>query len=129
MLTVAIVLGGLTAMNAQDKKDLKKVDQQKQEILQNKQDVKELSNTKSLKQESVTLKDQPVKGFQSVDNTKLPTAVQNYVKQTYQGATVTKAAMNSNGIYQLEISDAKTKAPRKVYVDKNGKAVVESLKN
>ncbi|HZW77288.1 MAG TPA: hypothetical protein VFF21_03150 [Flavobacteriaceae bacterium] len=131
-LTIAIVLGGLTAMNAQAK-DLKSVSQDKntvpdkENVTERKQDL----STKKTTELSPATNQQPVKAapqvYQKVEHSKVPAPVQQEIAKKHKGSKISTASVNSAGIYKVELIGA-DKTQRTIYVDKNGKEIKDDLK-
>lgn len=128
ILTVAVVIGGLVTMNAQETKQLKaqtSKDKVKTEMLEKKETLK---NQKSLRSSAEVKSDKASKrNFESIANNEIPSAVEKQVKQNYNNATISKASVNSKGVYRLEVLD-ENNSKKVVYITKDGERMSKSLK-
>lgn len=126
ILTIAVVLGGLVTMNAQEVKQLKSSnDKIKAEKLEKKEAVK---NQQTLRTSTDAIsKKEAKRNSKAVSVDQLPNAVQKQVKENFNNSTISKASVNAKGIYRLEVMDANN-AKKIVYITQDGKLVNQSLR-
>lgn len=104
ILSVAIVLGGLTAMNAQS-------DQ-----------AKTLSNSSA----KASMSSEVIQDYKEVKTSEVPQNVLASLSKTYDGVSVSKAYVNERGEYKLELTTADKKTAT-VYTNGKGEVVKNEL--
>ncbi|MGO3181469.1 MAG: hypothetical protein ACTIJ9_01420 [Aequorivita sp.] len=113
ILSAAVVLGGLTAVTAQTSKEAM--------ALNTPQTVAE-TQVESQPNTVNENEDTPVQDYKEVKASEVPQPVLEALAQNYSGATISKAYINAQGEYKLELAtvdnDSKT-----VYINGNGEEV------
>ncbi|HLV93153.1 MAG TPA: hypothetical protein VKX34_08535 [Aequorivita sp.] len=112
VLSVAIVLGGLTVVNAQSEKAVKSVSKSSQSV-------EAQAQAPSLAA--------AVQDYKEVKASEVPQPVKETVAKNFNGATISKAYVNAKGEYKLQLTTADKKSAT-VYADANGQLVKNELK-
>ncbi len=125
ILSTAIVLGGLTAVTAQTDKEQTAMNNQKQTAVEAQvenrieaaQDAETIEVTEAIETEIVATT--PTQDYKEVKASKVPQAVQDAIAKDFGGATISKAYVNANGDYKLDLATADKKAAT-VYANAKG---------
>ncbi|MGO3184002.1 MAG: hypothetical protein ACTIJ9_14340 [Aequorivita sp.] len=134
ILSTAIVLGGLTAVTAQsDKKEITAMNEKQQTVseaqvekrISEAQDVKSTVVEKGAETKASATK--AVQDFKEIKSTELPKAVQEAVATDFEGASISKAYVNSNGDYKIQLATADAKQAT-VYANEKGEWIKSELK-
>ena len=138
ILSTAIVLGGLTAATAQDKEPTA-MNEQKQTAVEAQvesrieaaQDVDAVVET-----EATVATDAPTaeiaaadvaQDYKEVKASEVPQTVQDAVAKDFSGATISKAYVNAQGDYKIELATADAKKAT-VYANAKGEWIKNELK-
>lgn len=132
ILSAAIVLGGLTAVTAQNQKEITAMSEQPQteaetqveNRLDNAQDVENLS---AVKESAATEEVVPVQDYKEVQSAELPRAVRDAVSKDFEGAAISKAYVNAKGDYKIELATEDAKQAT-VYANAKGEWIKNELK-
>ncbi len=133
ILSTAIVLGGLTAVTAQTDKEATALNDQKQTAVEAQvesrieaaQDVDAVVATKAVGAENAAT--DVVQDFKEVDASEVPQTVKDAVAKDFSGATISKAYVNANGEYKIQLATADDKAAT-VYANAKGEWIKNELK-
>lgn len=139
ILIAALVFGGSIVANAQAV-SLKTSDQMKQETqAKQKEEIArklEIQNDAASKkamsaEQKVQVAQKGSRSYNEVSISEVPQAVQDALAKQNPGASISKAAVDSRGIYKLQISDAsQDSGTRTIYINKSGISdAPSSLKN
>lgn len=140
ILITALMFGGLVAANAQDVslKSSKQVKQEAQAKKQEEQNARQLeiqndaaAKRSAIVEEKAKISQKRTRKYNEVGVSEVPQAVKDVVTKKHNGASISRAAVDSRGIYRLKISDAsKDSGTRTVYINKSGVSnAPASLKN
>lgn len=132
ILSTAIVLGGLTAATAQDKEPTA-MNEQKQTAVEAQvesrieaaQDADAAVATDAVVAEIAAT--DVAQDYKEVQASEVPQAVQDAVANDFDGATISKAYVNAQGEYKIELATADAKTAT-VYVNANGEWIKNELK-
>ncbi len=123
ILSTAIVLGGLTAATAQTEKEPTAMNEQKQSAVE-----AQVENRIDAAQDAETaVVATPPQDYKEVKATDVPAAVQEAVKADFAGATISKAYVNANGEYKIQLATADKKAAT-VYANAKGEWIKNDMK-
>lgn len=132
ILSTAILLGGLTAVTAQTDKvtamnetQQTTVEAQVENRLSDAEEVKMTVVDGSLAAEAKTAK--IAQNYKEVKSSDLPQAVQDAVGADFDGATISKAYVNAQGDYKIELATADAKQAT-VYANAKGEWIKNELK-
>ena len=120
ILSAAIVLGGLTAVNAQTEKEVTAMNVQDQSAIENR-----LDNAQDADLSAVA--EDVVQDYKEVKASEVPDNLKEVVAKNYKGATISKAYVNANGEYKLELATADAKSVT-VQTDAKGQLVQNEIK-
>lgn|SRR5690554_1194929 len=112
VLSVAIVLGGFTVVNAQSDKSVKSVNKTSQSV------------EAQVQAPSMAA---AVQDYKEVKASEVPQTVKDAVAKNVNGATISKAYVNAKGEYKLQLTTADLKSAT-VYADANGQLIKNELK-
>ncbi|MDC8002187.1 hypothetical protein POV26_14160 [Aequorivita todarodis] len=138
ILSTAIVLGGLTAATAQDKEPTA-MNEQKQtaveaqvenriEAAQDADAVVETEATVATDAATAEIAATDVaQDYKEVKASEVPQAVQDAVAKDFSGATISKAYVNAQGDYKIELATADAKKAT-VYANAKGEWIKNELK-
>ncbi|MBT0606890.1 hypothetical protein [Aequorivita echinoideorum] len=121
ILSAAIVLGGLTAATAQTEKEPTAMNAQKQSATQ-----AQMENRLDAAQDAA-IPSKPVQDYKEVKVTDVPVPVREAVKKDFSGATISKAYVNANGEYKIDLATADKKAST-VYATAQGEWIKSDKK-
>lgn len=132
ILSTAIVLGGLTAATAQDKEPTA-MNEQKQTAVEAQvesrieaaQDADAAVATDAVAAEIAAT--DVAQDYKEVQASEVPQAVQDAVANDFDGATISKAYVNAQGEYKIELATADAKTAT-VYANANGEWIKNELK-
>lgn len=123
ILSTAIVLGGLTAATAQTEKETTAMNEQKQTAVEAK-----VENRLDAVQDAETaVVATPVQDYKEVKASEVPQTVKDAVTKDFSGATISKAYVNANGEYKIQLATADKKAAT-VYANAKGEWIKNELK-
>ena len=123
ILSTAIVLGGLTAATAQTEKEPTAMNEQKQSAIE-----AQVERRIDAAQDAETaVVATPPQDYKEVKATDVPAAVQEAVKADFAGATISKAYVNANGEYKIQLATADKKAAT-VYANAKGEWIKNDMK-
>lgn len=120
ILSAAIVLGGLTAATAQTEKETTAMNEQKQTAVE-----AQVENRIDAAQDATVAP--PVQEYKEVKAADVPQTVQDAVAKDFSGATISKAYVNANGEYKLDLATADKKAAT-VYANAKGQWIKNEMK-
>ena len=135
ILSTAIVLGGLTAATAQDKEPTA-MNEQKQTAVEAQvesrieaaQDADAVVETALEKQFEAEIAAADVaQDYKEVKASEVPQTVQDAVAKDFSGATISKAYVNAQGDYKIELATADAKKAT-VYANAKGEWIKNELK-
>lgn len=151
ILSAAIVLGGLTAATAQTDKEQTALNQQKQTTVEaqveNRLDAAQdvdatqdadatvateatvVTETEAVNADVVTttVATVAVQDYKEVKVSEVPQTVQDALTKDFNGATISKAYVNAQGEYKLDLATADKKAAT-VYADAKGQWIKNEMK-
>ena len=123
ILSTAIVLGGLTAATAQTDKEPTAMNEQKQTAVE-----AQVENRIEAAQDAETaVVAETVQDFKEVKASEVPQTVKDAVAKDFSGATISKAYVNANGDYKLDLATADKKAAT-VYANAKGEWIKNDMK-
>ncbi|OAB79998.1 hypothetical protein [Cochleicola gelatinilyticus] len=122
MLTAVFAFGTLTAVNAQDAKEVKEV--QKEPTAMNQTPVK-AEKPATLKAE-VKTEAEVVQDYKEVAVADVPQTVTDAVAKQFAGSKVTKAWLNEKGEYKLEVT-AEGKKAQTLYANSKGEWIKKNM--
>lgn len=123
ILSTAILLGGLTAATAQTEKEPTAMNEQKQTAVET-----QLENRIEAAQDAETaVVAETVQDFKEVKASEVPQTVKDAVAKDFSGATISKAYVNANGEYKLDLATADKKAAT-VYSNAKGEWIKNDMK-
>lgn len=133
ILSTAIVLGGLTAVTAQNDKEATAMTEQPQTAVEAQvenrldaaQDVKTIAVEKKAATEAAAT--DAVQEYKEVKPSELPQAVKDAAAADFDGATISKAYVNAQGDYKIELATADAKQAT-VYANAKGEWIKNELK-
>ncbi len=130
ILSTAIVLGGLTAATAQNDTEPTAMTEQKQTAVEaqveNRIEAAQDVETAVAKAEIVVAAD-AVQDYKEVKASEVPQNVQDAVAKDFSGATISKAYVNANGEYKIQLATADKKAAT-VYANAKGEFIKNDMK-
>ena len=129
ILSTAIVLGGLTAATAQTEKEPTAMNEQKQTAVE-----AQVENKLEAAQDAETVKPAPASAdaiptqdYKEVKASEVPQTVQDAVAKDFSGATISKAYVNANGDYKIQLATADKKTAT-VYANAKGEWIKNDMK-
>lgn len=122
ILSTAIVLGGLTAATAQDKEPTA-MNEQKQTAVEAQVESR-IEAAQDAETAEVAV---PVQDYKEVKASEVPQTVKDAVAKDFSGATISKAYVNANGEYKIELATADAKKST-VYANAKGEWIKNELK-
>jgi len=124
ILSTAIVLGGLTAATAQTDKEPTAMNEQKQTAVE-----AQVENRIEAAQDAETaiVAAEPAQDYKEVKASEVPQTVKDAVAKDFSGATISKAYVNANGEYKIQLATADAKAAT-VYANAKGEWIKNELK-
>ncbi len=125
ILSAAIVLGGLTAATAQTEKENTAMTTQKKTAVE--AQVENRLDAAQDAQDAETAVATPVQDYKEVKAADVPQTVQDAVAKDFSGATISKAYVNANGEYKLDLATADKKAAT-VYANAKGQWIKNEMK-
>ena len=133
ILSTAIILGGLTAVTAQTDKEATALNDQKQTAVEAQvesrieaaQDVEAVVATKAVDAENAAT--DVVQDFKEVDVSEVPQTVKDAIAKDFNGAIISKASVNANGEYKIQLATADDKTAT-VYANAKGEWIKNELK-
>ena len=123
ILSTAIVLGGLTAATAQTEKQPTAQNTQKQTAVEAQVE----SRLDAAQDAETAVIAKPVQDYKEVKSAEVPAAVQESLKADFKGATISKAYVNANGEYKLDLATADKKT-KNVYANAQGEWIKNDMK-
>ncbi|MEH6763608.1 MAG: hypothetical protein V7655_03825 [Aequorivita antarctica] len=123
ILSTAIVLGGLTAVTAQTDKEPTAMNEQKQTAVEAQVETR----IEAAQDAETTIVAAPVQDYKEVKASEVPQAVQDAVAKDFSGATISKAFVNANGEYKIQLATADKKAAT-VYANAKGEWIKNDMK-
>lgn len=126
ILSAAIVLGGLTAATAQTEKEATAMSEQKQTAVEAQVENK-IDAAQDAETTAVATVAAPVQDYKEVKAADVPQTVQDAVAKDFSGATISKAFVNANGEYKIQLATADKKAAT-VYANAKGEWIKSELK-
>lgn len=121
ILSTAILLGGLTAVTAQTEKEATAMAEPQQNVA-----VAQVESKLAAAQDSPMLAT-TVQDYKEVKVSEVPKAVKDAVSKEFNGATISKAYVNAQGEYKLQLATADQKTAT-VYSDAKGQLSKNELK-
>lgn len=122
ILSTAIVLGGLTAATAQDKEPTA-MNEQKQTAVEAQVESR-IEAAQDAETAEVAV---PVQDYKEVKASEVPQTVKDAVAKDFSGATISKAYVNAQGDYKIELATADAKKAT-VYANAKGEWIKNELK-
>ncbi|WP_062622891.1 hypothetical protein [Aequorivita aquimaris] len=122
ILSTAIVLGGLTAATAQDKEPTA-MNEQKQTAVEAQVE----SRIEAAQDAEIAEVAVPVQDYKEVKASEVPQTVKDAVAKDFSGATISKAYVNAQGDYKIELATADAKKAT-VYANAKGEWIKNELK-
>ncbi|MDN3722832.1 hypothetical protein QRD02_00435 [Aequorivita sp. SDUM287046] len=123
ILSTAIVLGGLTAATAQTDKEATAMNEQKQTAVE-----AQVENRIEAAQAAETaVVAEPVQDYKEVKASEVPKTVQDAVAADFSGATISKAYVNAQGDYKIQLTTADAKSST-VYANAKGEWIKNEMK-
>ncbi len=124
ILSTAIVLGGLTAATAQTTdKEPTAMNEQKQTAVEAQVE----SRIDAAQDAETAVVAEPVQDYKEVKTSEVPQTVQDAVTKDFSGATISKAYVNANGEYKIQLATADKKAAT-VYANAKGEWIKNDMK-
>lgn len=123
ILSTAIVLGGLTAVTAQTDKEPTAMNEQKQTAVEAQVETR----IEAAQDAETAIVAAPVQDYKEVKASEVPQAVQDAVAKDFSGATISKAYVNANGEYKIQLANADKKAAT-VYANAKGEWIKNDMK-
>lgn len=123
ILSTAIVLGGLTAATAQTEKEPTAMNEQKQTAVEAQVESR-IEAAQDAETAEVAV---PVQDYKEVKASEVPQTVKDAVAKDFSGATISKAYVNANGEYKIELATADAKKAT-VYANAKGEWIKNELK-
>ncbi|SRX73293.1 hypothetical protein [Aequorivita antarctica] len=123
ILSTAIVLGGLTAVTAQTDKEPTAMNEQKQTAVEAQVETR----IEAAQDAETAIVAAPVQDYKEVKASEVPQAVQDAVAKDFSGATISKAYVNANGEYKIQLATADKKAAT-VYANAKGEWIKNDMK-
>lgn len=123
ILSTAILLGGLTAATAQTEKQ----PTAKNEVKQTAVEAQVESRLDAAQDAETAVVATPAQDYKEVKAADVPAAVQEALKADFKGATISKAYVNANGEYKLDLATADKKAAT-VYANAKGEWIKNDMK-
>ncbi len=123
ILSAAILLGGLTAATAQAEKEPTAMNEQTQTTV----DAKVESRLIAAQDTENAIVAEAVQDYKEVKTSDLPQTVKDAIAKNFNGATISKAFVNAQGEYKLELATPDAKKAT-VKVNKKGELVKNELK-
>ena len=123
ILSTAILLGGLTAATAQTEKQPTAQNEQKQTAVEAQVE----SRLDAAQDAETAVVATPPQDYKEVKAAEVPAAVQEALKADFKGATISKAYVNANGEYKLDLATADKKAAT-VYANAKGEWIKNEMK-
>lgn len=123
ILSAAIILGGISIATAQSEKQQKTLNEQPQTAVEAKAESRPIA-ARDAKTSTVAKVAQDYKEVKSSD---VPDTVKEAIAKDFDGATISKAYVNANGEYKIEL-DSKSANKATVLMDAKGKLIINELK-
>lgn len=123
ILSTAIVLGGLTAATAQVDKEATALNETSQTAVEAKVE----SRLIAAQDAETTTVSEAVQDYKEVKTSEVPQAVKEAVAKNFNDATISKAYVNAQGDYKIDLATADAKTAT-VYVNPKGELVKNELK-
>ncbi|HLW39114.1 MAG TPA: hypothetical protein VKX31_01895 [Brumimicrobium sp.] len=132
ILSAAIILGGLTAMNAQTDKETTAMNVQNKTAVEaqiesnldiDQDAVMSEENVEAVQESAVDA----VQDYKEVKTSEVPQNIKEVVAKTQKGATISKAYVNAEGEYKLQLATADGKNVT-VLTDANGQLIQNEIK-
>lgn len=120
ILSAAIVLGGLTAVNAQTDKEPTAMNVQEESAVESRLEIAQDADISAVA-------DDAVQDYKEVKASEVSDNVQEAVAKNYNGATISKAYVNAKGEYKLQLATADAKEVT-VFSDAKGLLVQNEIK-
>ncbi len=130
ILSTAIVLGGLTAATAQDKEPTAMNEQKQTAVeaqVESRIEAAQDAETADVIDAETAVIAAPVQDFKEVKASEVPQTVKDAVAKDFSGATISKAYVNANGEYKLDLATADKKAAT-VYANAKGEWIKNDMK-
>lgn len=116
ILSAAIILGGLTAMNAQTDKETTAMNVQDKTAVE--AQIESNLDAEAVQENAV----EAVQDYKEVKSSEVPQNIKEVVAKSQKGATISKAYVNAQGEYKLQLATADGKNVT-VLTDANGELV------
>jgi|SRR5690606_7439387 len=126
ILSTAIVLGGLTAATAQTEKEPTAMNAQKQTAVETQVETR-IDAAQDAETAVVATDATPVQDYKEVKSSEVPQSVQDAVAKDFSGATISKAYVNANGEYKIQLATADAKSAT-VYANAKGEWIKNEKK-
>ncbi|HET8803631.1 MAG TPA: hypothetical protein VFM72_03570 [Aequorivita sp.] len=126
ILSTAIVLGGLTAATAQTEKEPTAMNEQKQTAVETQVETR-IDAAQDAETAVVAAVATPVQDYKEVKSSEVPQTVQDAVAKDFSGATISKAYVNANGEYKIQLATADAKSAT-VYANAKGEWIKNEKK-
>src|SRR5690606_21038498 len=130
IFSTAIVLGGLTAATVQDKEPTAMNEQKQTAVaaqVESRIEAAQDAETADEVDAETALIAAPVQDFKEVKASEVPQTVKDAVAKDFSGATISKAYVNANGEYKLDLATADKKAAT-VYANAKGEWIKNDMK-
>jgi len=128
ILSTAIVLGGLTAATAQTEKETTALNEQKQTAVEAQVESRiEAAQDAETVTTDTAIAEVPVQNYKEVQASEVPQTVQDAVAKDFSGATISKAYVNANGEYKIQLTTADKKTAN-VYANAKGEWIKNDMK-
>ncbi|SRX52317.1 hypothetical protein [Aequorivita sp. CIP111184] len=123
ILSTAILLGGLTAATAQTEKEPTAMNEQKQTAVETQVETR-IEAAQDAETVAIAA---PIQDYKEVKTSEVPQTVQDAVAKDFSGATISKAYVNANGEYKIQLATADKKAAT-VYANAKGEWIKNDMK-
>src|SRR5690606_6657269 len=134
ILSTAIILGGLTAITAQTDKEATAMNEQKQTAVEaqveNRLDAAQDADAAiatDVVETEIAVSTDVAQDYKEVKASEVPQTVQDAVAKDFSGATISKAYVNANGEYKIQLATADKKAAT-VYANAKGEWIKNDIK-
>lgn len=121
ILSAAIVLGGLTAVTAQNDKEATAMNEQPQTAIEAQVESKMIAAEDA----DVMVVAEPAQDYKEVKTSEVPQTVKDAIANDYSGATISKAYVNAQGEYKIELATADAKKAT-VMLNEKGEMIKKS---
>lgn len=123
IFSAALLLGGLMATTAQTEQKPTALNEQPQTAVETKAESRMIAAKKA----KISTVAEVAQDYKEVKVSEVPQAVKDAIAKDFDGTTISKAYVNAQGEYKIELASADAKH-KTVHVDRKGKLIKNELK-